>query len=122
MAKRGARTLKDRVALQKRGLDDNGDPLGPWATVPSEAEDGAWAVQIIWLRGGESVMAQRLQGVQPAVVVLRASAVTRSADTSWRAIDKRTGQVHEFTAGTETADRAWVEMLTTAKAGELVVL
>ena len=122
MAKRGSRDLTDRVALQRRGLDDNGDQLGPWETVPSDADDQAWAAQIIRLKGGEPVMAQRLQGVQPAVIAVRANPVTRQADNSWRAIDKRTGQVHEFTSASETDDRAWIEILTTAKAGELAVL
>jgi hypothetical protein len=122
MAKRSSRILKDRVLFQQRGLDDNGDRLGPWQAVRSEAEDGAWAAQIIRLKGGEPVMAQRLQGVQPAIVVVRASTVTRAVDNAWRAIDKRTGQIHEFTDASETGDRVWIEILTTAKAGDRAVV
>lgn len=122
MVKRGSRNLKDRVMLQQRGLDDNGDRLGPWEAVPSEAEDQAWAAQIIHLKGGEPVMAQRLQGVQPAIVALRANPVTRAVDNAWRGIDKRTGQIHEFTAVSETGDRVWIEILTTAKAGDRAVV
>lgn len=119
---RSAGRLKTRLVLQQRGLDDNGDRLGPWVTVPSDAADRAWAAQIIPLKGGEPVMAQRLQGVQPAIIVLRACKATRAADNAWRGVDKHTGQVHEFTDASETADRAWIEILATAKAGERVVL
>jgi hypothetical protein len=118
VGRRRAGDLIDRVMLQRRGLDDNGDLLGPWENVPSAAEDQAWAAQIIRLKGGEPVMAQRLQGVQPAVIAVRANLVTRQADNSWRAIDKRTGQVHEFTDVSESGDRVWIEILATAKAGD----
>ena len=114
--------MGDRITLQQRGLDDNGDRLGPWEVVPSEAGDGSWAAKIIRLKGGEQVMEQRLQGVQPAVIVLRASTVTLAICSAWRAIDMLSGQVHEITAANKTEDRAWVEVLTTAKAGETVVL
>ena len=97
MTKRGSRDLKDRVTLQRRGQDANGEPNGPWSTVASEAGDQAWAAKIIHLKGGEPVMAQRLQGVRPAVIVVRACGLTREADNSWRAIDRRDGQIYELT-------------------------
>lgn len=122
MAKRASRDLRDRVALQQRGLDDNGDPLGPWQVVPSQAGDQAWAAQIIRLKGGEQVMGQRLQGVSPAVIAVRACTATRAITSAWRAVDKRTGQVHEITDVSETADRVWIEILTTAKAGDVAVI
>lgn len=118
MAKRAARNLKDRVLLQQRGLDDNGDPLGEWVTVPSSTSEGAWAAQITRLRGGETVMAQRLQGVQPVVIGLRASTVTRSVDNAWRAIDALTRQIYEITDASEDDTRTWVDVLAKAQAGD----
>lgn len=108
---RGAGALRDRVALQRRSLDANSDPLGPWATVEVRR------AEIINLRGGEGVQAQRLQGLQPVVVAVRADTLTRSVDTAWRAVNERTAQVYDITSVTETNDRAWVEILGVAKSG-----
>jgi len=119
---RHAGDLKERVILQRRALDNNGDRLGPWETVSSGAADQGWAAQILRLKGGEPVMAQRLQGVQPALIAVRSGTTTRQVDNAWRAIEKRTGQIHDITSAIETPDRAWVEILTTAKAGEIAAL
>jgi hypothetical protein len=54
--------------------------------------------------------------------VVRACGLTREADNSWRAIDTRDGQIYELTDTSETEDRAWIEALATAKAGDRVVL
>lgn len=113
MANRGAGNLRSKVMFQRRTEDANGDLLGPFEDV------SARAAEIIYLRGGEPVMAQRLQGVQPAVVAVYADSVTRTVTNAWRLIDSNTGQIHEITAPpTITPDRRWVEILTTAKAGE----
>ena len=118
MAKRGSRDLKDRVLLQQRGVDDNGDRLGDWETVPSSASDTAWAAQIIRLRGGETVMAQRLQGAQPVIIGLRASSVTRAVDSAWRAVDALTRQVYEIADASEDDARQWIDVLAKAQAGD----
>ncbi len=122
MARRGARKLLNRILLQRRTLDGNGDPLGPWGAVPSEADDSAWAAQVVWLKGGETVMAQRLQGVQPVVIVLRACTTSRAVDNAWRGVDVRDRQVYEFSGATLTEDRMWVEVLGVAKVGDLAEL
>jgi hypothetical protein len=118
MVKRSSRNLVDRVWLQQRGLDLNGDPLGEWETARSSADDGAWSVQIIRLKGGEPVMAQRLQGVQPVIIVVRASSVTRSVDNAWRAVGVLDHQIYEVTNANLDDTRAWVEILATGKAGD----
>lgn len=114
MANRGAGNLRNKIILQRRTADANGDLLGPFEDVITRR------AEIIYLRGGEPVMAQRLQGVQPAVVAVYADSVTRTVTNAWRLIDDRTKQIHEITAPpTMTADRQWVEILTTARAGEV---
>lgn len=63
---------------------------------PADADDGAggvvhgwverqvlWA-HVLWLRGGETVQAARLEGRQPAVVTLDRTSVSGAADTRWR--------------------------------------
>ena len=82
----GARRF--RVAFDKRvTVDDEGDGLKP----------GDWVEQftrwcgILYLRGGEEVIAQRMAGVVPAVLNVRSDIQTRRIDNSWRARELRAG-------------------------------
>jgi head-tail adaptor len=115
---RSAGSLRSRVMLQQRRLDDNGDRLGDWETVSSGATDHAWWAEILALRGGEPVMAQRLQGVQPVIIAVRANPTTRAIDNAYRVIGVPDRQVYDITAATLTMDRAWVEILATGKLGD----
>lgn len=78
-----AGAMRDRIRFERRQADANGDAVGPWQEVCT-----VWA-KIVWLRGSEPVLAQRLQGVQPAVIYVRASAATKSLDNACRAVDAR---------------------------------
>lgn len=55
--------------------------------------DGDWADQftvyakLLPLRGGESVMADRLSGKQPYIVIVRMSPETKQITTDWRAVN-----------------------------------
>lgn len=121
MSSRLTGKMRERVFFQKRGPDDNGDPLGDWETVASEGSDGAWSAEIIRLRGGEAVQAQRLQGLQPVIIGVRPCGVTRQLDNAWRAVDARSGQIFEITNSNLDDTRTWVEVLATATAGDIVV-
>lgn len=79
----GAGDLRERLRFQRRGVDANGDRLGAWEGVFT-----CWA-QLVWLRGGESVQQQRLEGRQPVAIVIRESSDSRAVDSSWRAVDAR---------------------------------
>lgn len=105
--------LRHRLALQRRASDDNGDPLGAWVTVCTRA------AKLVNLRGGEAVMQQRLQGDQPAILIVRACSETRLIDNSWRAVNDCTRQIYDVSAATQTTDQAWMEVLATAKSGDL---
>ena len=85
----GAGELRDRITFERRGLDENQDPLGPWEEVLT-----VWA-RLVWLRGGEGVQAQRLEGKQPVVITIRASSDSRAINTGWRAVDARNAD-HRF--------------------------
>lgn len=76
----GAGELEERITLQRRALDANGDREGDWAD-----EITRWA-QVIWLKGSETVINARLQGLQPAVLVVVDEEATRLVDNSWRAV------------------------------------
>lgn len=82
----GAGDLRDRITFEARGEDDNGDPLGPW-----EARFTVWA-QLVWLRGSETVMQQRLEGRQPVAIMIRASSSAQAVGVGWRAVNSRDGR------------------------------
>jgi len=92
-----------------------------------EVDDGAgnytagWVLQFetaahrMWVRGGETVMAARLESRQPAVLVVRNSANARQIGNDWRAVDKRDGRVYNIREiPKESDDRAMLEMLAEA--------
>jgi hypothetical protein len=74
----GAGDLRERVGFWVRGLDENDDRLGP------EAEQFVRSAQAIPLRGGEAVLAGRLAGTKPTVIVVREDSQTRTVDTDWK--------------------------------------
>src|SRR5690606_7652876 len=98
-------------------VDDpwGGDPRpGDFATVATVA------AEFIAMRGSETVIASRLQGVQPYIVRVRSSATTRAVDETWRIVDARAPQppaagarVFAIKAPPTDPDqkRAWVEFL-----------
>lgn len=86
MAQIGA--LRFRAVFDKRATAaDAGDGLKP----------GDWIEQftrwcgILYLRGGEEVISQRMAGVVPAVLTVYSDSETRRIDSSWRA---RVANVH----------------------------
>lgn len=105
--------LRDRVTVQRRAVDANGDRLGDWEVKFSRA------TKILNLRGGEGTLQQRIQGNQPVLLVVRADPDTRPIDNSFRAINHRTMQIYDLSAASETQGRAWVEILGVAAAGNL---
>jgi SPP1 family predicted phage head-tail adaptor len=63
-----------------------------------------------FLRGGETVQAARLQGRQPVVVTIRASAASAAIDTDWRMRDARSGTVYAIRTKVPSEDRAFYEL------------
>lgn len=85
---------KDRFGAMKT---DFGDGIGP-----------VWA-HMRYLRGGEAVIASRLEGKQPAVVTVRASSQTRQITPEWRMLDED-GTPFAIRAIVPTQDRALLEI------------
>jgi head-tail adaptor len=79
----GAGEFDRRVTLQRRGADANGDRTGAWGAVATRD------ARIVYLKGGEAVQGQRLEGEQPAVIYVRKDADTVLVDNAWRAFDAR---------------------------------
>lgn len=72
--------LDARVRFDARGVDANGDPLGDF--VPGFT---VWA-KVDYLRGTESAQSNRLQGLQPTVIVIRDSMQARTVTNAFRAV------------------------------------
>lgn len=110
--RRGAGQLRDKVHCQKRGpvVDELGNE------VPGGS---AWTTQFTVRagfrprNGGESVIAGRLQGVQPYIVTVRQSSQTRQITTDWRLVDARDDKrvFAVRTVADPDGKRAWLEML-----------
>lgn len=65
---------------------------------------------IRWLRGGETVIAARLAGRQPAVVTIPASTAARLITTEWRMRDVRSGDEFNIRSMVVSDDRADIEL------------
>lgn len=89
-----ARKLRERIALEKRQTANPDAPNDYGNTVSSFVAQGEVHAEFRHLRGGEAVMAGRLQGRHPVVMRVRASALTRSLAADWRVTDVRTGTVY----------------------------
>lgn len=107
----GAGDLRDRYRLERRAVDDNGDRRGPW-----ESAGERWA-RTTWLRGGEGVLAQRLEGTQPVAITVRDDSVTRQVTNAWRAV-ARDGRVFDVTSASPARERGFIDLLAVLKAGE----
>lgn len=63
------------------------------------------------LRGGETVIASRLQGQHTVIVFVRASSESKSVTSDWRIRDTRDSRVFNIRDITVTPDRAWLDFL-----------
>lgn len=102
--KTGELTKRAKFLRPEKRRDEDGNPV----------EDYLLAFEV-WahlrpLRGGESVMASRMQSRSPAIITLRRSRQTRSITSEWQVeIDRRLYEIKEDPR--ETQDRAFLEML-----------
>lgn len=78
----GAGDLNCRIRLDQRAVDANGDRLGAWDTANGVT---VWA-HVKWLKGGEGIVSQRIEGKQPVAFVVRSSATTRAVTNAYRAV------------------------------------
>ena len=119
MARRGAGQLYEHVAFDRREQIDDGHG--------NYEEDFVQVVDcragFTFLRGGEGVIAGRLEGRQPIVVRVRASSETRQIDSGWRMRNLRNGQwqgssgddywdgpIYAVRSVIPTEDRLWVDV------------
>jgi head-tail adaptor len=108
--------LRSLLNFQKRSISDDGfgnEVTGEFATVFTDA------AEITPRMGTESVMASRLQGVQPITIRVRSSVRTREVDATWRAVDARNGAVYSIASPPVNVDQrnAYLDMLATEGSG-----
>src|SRR5690606_29427747 len=108
MARITASDLRDRVRLEKREeIDDGyGGVVGQWVT---QFERDAC---ILLSKGGETVIAARLQSVQPALIIVRFDTETATITPTWRLIETRSGTVYNIrTAADMERRRRFITLL-----------
>jgi SPP1 family predicted phage head-tail adaptor len=73
------------------------------------------AARIRPLKGGEEVLASRLQGTQPVIITVRYSLDTSQIAPDWRATDARKGTVYAIKSIMNTDERRrYLDILATA--------
>lgn len=102
--------LTERVTLAKRQEINPDAPNDYGNTVADWQDQGTVWAEFVHLRGGEAVIAGRLQGRHPMVVRVRASALTRAVTPDWRLMDSR-GMVYAVRDVTPDPDRSSLDLL-----------
>ncbi len=99
--------LRERVAFDQKAQSDTvyGIAAGDWE------EQFREPARIRYLVGSEPVIAQRLQGIQPAVITVRANHLTRAVDSGWRIRDVRTGKPFNIRSITPDEINAYIDLL-----------
>jgi head-tail adaptor len=102
-----AGSLYHAFAFEKRteSSDGMGNTVSAWST-----EFECRAGRMI-LKGGESIMAARLEGRQPVVLTVRNESRTRQIDTDWRARDLRTNAIYNVRSVQPSEKRDGIELL-----------
>ncbi|WP_312942399.1 head-tail adaptor protein [Agrobacterium pusense] len=104
----GAGSLSERIGFdaEVEGDDGYGGTIIGWNEVfvePARLEPRV---------GSETVIASRLQGIQPYTMTVRSNERTRTITPAWRARNKRTGVVYAIKAAVNIDERnQWIELL-----------
>jgi head-tail adaptor len=113
MAKRpSGGDLHHTVAFDKRATANPDSPIDLGSVETDWAEQFQCRAAFIHLRGGEQVLASRLEGKHTLVMRVRSSSSTRSIGMDWRVRDMATGDAFNVRDITPTeADRQWLDVL-----------
>jgi head-tail adaptor len=83
----GAGDFRNRVRFDKHG-EQIDDGSGNFLESGWDEQFTRWAA-LMPMRGGEGLIADRLEGLGPAVLVVRLDSETRTITPEWRAVDLR---------------------------------
>jgi len=100
-------TLRERVSFAVRAefQDEFGNPVAGWV---EQFQDSAGYAH---LRGGETVIAARLENRHPQVIRVRANSKTRQVTSEWRITDTRTQVEYAIKDVTASTDNKWIDFL-----------
>ncbi|MEO4000316.1 head-tail adaptor protein [Mesorhizobium sp. CAU 1732] len=105
----GAGSLREKFTILRAALTDDGygGETETWTDLLTTA------AQILYSRGGETVMAARLEAQQPAILTIRTSTVARSILPTDKAVNARTGEVFNIREHPRESrdNRGYLEML-----------
>lgn len=103
----GAGLLYDKVAFDQRVSHDDGygNQVDEWV------EQFTRRAQLIYLRGSESVLAERLESRQPVVVRIRKSADTMRINEDWQMRNARTGEALNIRTVSYDVSRGMIDLL-----------
>jgi SPP1 family predicted phage head-tail adaptor len=102
--------MTERVTLAARTTENPDSPIDYGNTVSSWADQGSVWSEFVHLRGGEAVMAGRLQGRHTLVVRVRATPFTREVTSDWKVTDSR-GVEYAVRDVTPHVDRSSIDLL-----------
>lgn len=105
--KGGAGRLSERVSFARRveREDEYGNTVAEWQ------EQFQCAAAYKHLRGGEAVMAARLENRHPVIVRIRTSTAARSVTAEWKMTDMRTGVEYAIKDVTHGVERMYIDLL-----------
>ncbi len=104
----GAGSLSERIGFE---VEVEGDD-GYGGVVVGFAEQFVEPARLEPRVGSETVIASRLQGLQPYTMTVRSNERTRTITPAWRARNKRTGVVYAIKAAVNIDERnQWIELL-----------
>ncbi|MGP4670649.1 head-tail adaptor protein [Agrobacterium salinitolerans] len=104
----GAGSLSERIGFEAEVEGDD----GYGGVVISFAEQFVEPARLEPRVGSETVIASRLQGLQPYTMTVHSNERTRTITPAWRARNKRSGVVYAIKAAVNIDERnQWVELL-----------
>lgn len=98
-----ASRLRARMTFQARTAPSS-DDFGNEITGGFADQFTRWA-QIRPLKGGEGVQGARLQGTQPALVIVRRDSQTATITPDWRAVDAHSGRIYAIRTAEDMEQR-----------------
>jgi head-tail adaptor len=100
--------LIERFAFDQRSdvSDGAGNFQAGWTQ-----KHGPCAAGLIYMKGGEGVVASRLQGLKPVIITIRDCASARKILTDWRARDTRSGAVYNIRDVTPAQLNGFIDVL-----------
>jgi SPP1 family predicted phage head-tail adaptor len=105
--KRGAGALYESVTFQAQGSTTD----GAGGVLTSFSDVFSCRAAFFHQRGGEGVLAGRLEGRHTIVIRIRSSAVARTVTTDFRVVDKRLGTIYAVRDVTPSDDRLYIDFL-----------